>query len=409
MTVLVASALAAGSATTVGVAAPPTDLFVNNVLGTCSDTGPGTADTPFCGIQAAANVALPGQTVHIAAGQYFGQVNITRSGTPGNPITFEGVPHPGTAADRPLVNGCGGPGFQLSGAHDVVITGIEVTGSAPGVAIGDSSGVTLVDDFLNGSAQRGDGVDIAGRSGDVTVRRSLIVDYLGDGINIGSGATGTTVTTNIVNGNSGPGVAAVDAPGTVVTSNSLARNCTAGISLVGTSTDGTVENNVLDSDDNTSVGSSPCAPVPFLGELAVSADSVDGTTADYNLIDGEPARLYNCAGTSYASPAAFSAATGQGAHDLNGLPQFVDTTTDSVGSTSPVIDSANSDAPGELTVDQAGHPRVDDPLRPNTGVGIADRGAFEVSDPFSLGTLSVTPQKGPTPLPVTASVTVSNP
>lgn len=406
---LIAGALAAGSVVTVGAAAAPADLFVDNTLGTCSDTGPGTAQTPFCGIEAAANVALPGQTVHIAPGQYFGRVDITRSGLQGSPITFEGVPHPATAPQKPMVNGRGGPGFRVSGAHDVIITGIEVTNSAPGVSISDSSRVTVEDDFLNGTAQRGDGVDINGKSGDVTVSRSLIADYLGDGVNVGQGANGTTVTTNIINRNSGPGVLTNDAPGTVLTSNSVVRNCTAGIALLGKSTGASIENNVMDSDDNTSVGGSPCAPVPFQGELVVSADSVKGTTADYNLINGELARLYNWAGTTFSSPGAFTKATGQGAHDINALPQFIDTATDSVGSTSPTIDSANSEAPGELDVDQAGHPHVDDALRPNTGIGTADRGAFELQDPFSVSSLTVTPAKGPAPLPVTASAAVTNP
>lgn len=409
VTLLLAAVLAAGAGTTVGAAATPTVLFVDNVLGACSDTGSGTAAQPFCSIQAAADVALPGQTVHVAAGQYFGPVDITRSGAPGNPIRFEGVPQPGTATQRTIVNGRGGPGLHVSHADDVVITGIEVTGSAPGVSVSDSSRVAIEDDFLNGAAQRGDGVDVDGRSSDVTVSRSVIVDYLGGGIDIGPGADGTTVTTNIITRNSGPGVATVDAPGTVVTSNSVLRNCTAGISLGGASTGATVENNVLDSDDNTAVGASPCATVAFLAELAVSTGSVDGTTADYNLVNGDLAHLYSWAGTSFTSPAALTKATGQGSHDINALPQFTDPATAALGSTSPAIDSANSAAPGELTVDQAGHPRVDDALRPNTGVGEADRGAFEVQDPFRLGALSVSPTQGPTPLPVTATVAVSNP
>jgi hypothetical protein len=409
ITVLIAGTLAAGSAVTVSATAAPTDLFVNNALNTCSDTGPGTAGQPYCTIQAAADVSLPGQTVHIAAGQYFGQIDITRSGEQGSPIIFDGVPHPATAAGKPMVNGHGGPGFHIVGAHDVVISGIEVVGSAPGVSVSGSSRVTIEDDFLNGAAQFGDGVDINGPSSDVTVGRSIIVDYLGGGIDIAAGATGTTVTTNIINRNSGPGVASNNATGTVVTSNSVVQNCTAGIALAGTSTGGTVENNIMDADDNTSVGGSPCANVPFLAELAVSSGSTSGTTADYNLIEGERAHLYSWAGTTFTSPAAFTAATGQGTHDINALPQFIDTVTDSLGSTSPAIDSADSGAPGESTVDQAGNPRVDDAQRSNTGVGVADRGASEVQDPFSLGALTVTPRKGPAPLPVTATVAVTNP
>ncbi|HKN97067.1 MAG TPA: right-handed parallel beta-helix repeat-containing protein, partial [Pseudonocardiaceae bacterium] len=409
VTLFIAGALAAGSATTFGATVVPTDLFVDDALGACSDTGPGSADTPYCSIQAAANAVLPGQTVHIAAGQYAGQVDITRSGTQGSPITFQGVPQPASAATKPVVNGHGGPGFRVKGAHDVVISGVEVTGSAPGVAVDDSSGVTVTDVFLNGVGDRGDGVDVTGSSSGVTVSRSVIVDYLGDGVNVGAGVTGATVTTNIINRNSGPGVATNDAPSTVVTSNTVVRNCTAGITLAGKSTGSTVENNILDTDNNTAVGASPCTSVPFLAELAVSADSVNGTTADYNLINGDLAHLYSWAGTNYTSPSAFTTATGQGSHDINAAPQFTSTSTNQLGSTSSAIDSANSDAPGELAVDQAGNAHVDDPLRPNTGVGTADRGAVEMQDPFSLGTLSVTPAKGPAPLAVTANVTATNP
>lgn len=409
VTVLIAGVLAAGSAMTAGVAAAPTDLFVDNVLGTCSDNGPGSAATPFCTIQAAADVVSAGQTVHIAPGQYFGPVDIKRSGGPATPITFEGVPHPGTATDRPVVIGRGGPGFRVSGAQGVVITGIAVADAAPGVAVSDSSDVTVDDDFFNGAAQHGDGVDVGGRSSDVTVSRSLIVDYLGGGIDVGPGAVRTTVTTNVINRNSGPGVAANDAPNTVVTSNSVVHNCTAGVSLTGSSAVATVENNVLAGDDNASVGGSPCATTPFLAEVAVSTGATSGTTVDYNLIDGALPDLYSWAGSDFTSPGAFTAATGQGSHDINALPQFVDTTSDSLGSTSPAIDSADSTAPGELKTDQAGNPRVDDPLRPNTGVGTADRGAVEVGDPFSLTSLSVSPAKGPAPLAVTAAVKVSNP
>ena len=45
---------------------------------------------------------------------------------------------------------------------------------------------------------------------------------------------------------------------------------------------------------------------------------------------------------------------------------------------SPAIDSANSNAPGELPTDQFGDPRTDDPSVLNTGVGYYDRGAVEL-------------------------------
>ena len=69
---------------------PPTDLYVNQVA-SCSTSGPGTQAVPFCSIQEAADVVEPGQTVHIAAGHYYGPLRITRSGTPDAPISFVGT------------------------------------------------------------------------------------------------------------------------------------------------------------------------------------------------------------------------------------------------------------------------------------------------------------------------------
>jgi hypothetical protein len=71
-------------------AATPTTLFVSNIVNShCDDTGPGSATEPFCTIQAAADVVLPGQTVVIGPtesnGSYHG-FTLRRSGTPDQPI-----------------------------------------------------------------------------------------------------------------------------------------------------------------------------------------------------------------------------------------------------------------------------------------------------------------------------------
>ena len=56
-----------------------------------SDTNPGSAGSPFRTIQKAANVAGAGDTVIVRSGRYTGAsriVSLSRSGAPGNPITF---------------------------------------------------------------------------------------------------------------------------------------------------------------------------------------------------------------------------------------------------------------------------------------------------------------------------------
>ncbi|MCK5098275.1 MAG: DUF1565 domain-containing protein, partial [Desulfobacteraceae bacterium] len=51
--------------------------------GTGLDTNPGTHDLPFKTIQKGVDNALPGSVIHIMAGTYVEQVNITSSGSQG--------------------------------------------------------------------------------------------------------------------------------------------------------------------------------------------------------------------------------------------------------------------------------------------------------------------------------------
>ncbi|MEU4396534.1 right-handed parallel beta-helix repeat-containing protein [Kribbella sp. NPDC023855] len=55
----------------------------------CTDTGPGTAASPFCTIGTAAKKLLAGDTALVGPGQYREQVAITASGEPANPITLK--------------------------------------------------------------------------------------------------------------------------------------------------------------------------------------------------------------------------------------------------------------------------------------------------------------------------------
>jgi parallel beta-helix repeat protein len=74
-------------------AAPPaaaaTTWWVDNTSPTCSNTGPGSATTPFCSISAAASRAVSaGDTVTVRPGDYAEQVTVAASGAPGAPISF---------------------------------------------------------------------------------------------------------------------------------------------------------------------------------------------------------------------------------------------------------------------------------------------------------------------------------
>ena len=64
-----------------------------------NDAGNGTAERPFGSINAAAQVAQPGDTVRVATGIYRERVSPARGGEPGRPITYEATQR-GTAIVR---------------------------------------------------------------------------------------------------------------------------------------------------------------------------------------------------------------------------------------------------------------------------------------------------------------------
>ncbi|MET9888487.1 PKD domain-containing protein [Streptomyces sp. NPDC006430] len=368
MTVL----LTAGLVTLLGIPAvaaaeTPTDLYVNNKQGSgCRDSGAGTQDVPFCSISAAAKVVKPAQTVRIVPGSPIDEaVTIDRSGEPGKPITFTTDASDGTMGwvdlHEPLT---------ISGASHVVLRGV---GLKSGVKVSRSDDVVL---------ERISGGDVGGLvvgegSTDVRAIRSGLARVRIDG-----GSQRTMLSRNLIGfgRNEGPAVTVVDAPGTIVTNNTVIGECGPIVSVGGDSTGSSLFNNVL----NSLIVSGCRAPKEPLGGISVSRTAAAGTRADYNLITENPGVAtvpYNWSGTGYRTLAEFQAASGQGAHDI------LTPSRDGVGliEGSPTIDSADATAPGALPTDMNGRPPVDDPRVSNTGKdgGYLDRGAGEFSDIMS--------------------------
>ncbi|MFC9293126.1 PKD domain-containing protein [Streptomyces sp. NPDC057011] len=361
--------LTAGLVTLLGLPAAaaaetPTSLYVNNLNGSnCSDTGAGTQAVPYCTVSAAAGVVKPGQTVRIKAGAYYDEaVTIDRSGAPGNPISFVVDPVEG-----------GDPLTHLSrlltvrDASHVVLRGLFAQG---GVQVSHSTDVEI--DRSRAGRGRLDSLVVTDGSRDVRITRSRLT-----GVRIEGGSQRTVLGRNMVSGIGRPAVAVVDAPDTAVTNNSLYGGCEASVSVSGTSTGAALFNNLLESAYN-------AACTGASNGIAVGASATAGTRADYNLITDmpmHPVTPYRWAGAAYRDPAAFSAATGQGAHDII-TPSSAD-----VGTMdgSPTIDSGDPTAPGVLPSDLEGDPTADDPRVPNTGRngGFIDRGAQESQDGLS--------------------------
>ncbi|WP_441249846.1 hypothetical protein [Kitasatospora sp. McL0602] len=339
-------------------------LYVNGQNQGCSDSGTGSAAAPYCTIQAAADVVTPGQTVLIDQQTPApGVVHVTRSGTESAPITFTsagsrqrfvvtGLTVTGASHLRFQGMGWGDDGVTVSGADDIGVDHGETYGEAGQIHVTDGSAQVRVT-----------------RSW-FTSRAQVVVD---------KGSTGTVVSGNDIEPfmtTDSPFVSVNGATGTAVTGNTLHTGCGSAVDVSGRSTGTTIENNVL----KVPTPSSRCAA----NGIQVAEDSAATTKSAYNLFNPiGSAPLYLWAGVSYRDLLAFRAATGQGDHDLAGpqdTKQQLCQTHMTPPEGSPVIDSADSTAPGALPTDIYDTPRADDPTVPDSGAGGGhyDRGAVEV-------------------------------
>lgn len=331
---------------------------------TCSDSGSGTQAQPFCTVSAAANIVQPGQTVQLN-GTFTESVHLTRSGTPDQPIVFTGN------ANILAPSGQSGPAIEIAGVHDVTVQNFSIAG---GLVVKDSSGVTL-NRLDSGNSGRNNlpQVRITGASSSVAVTRNDFWASGSGGIAIDAGVTGTTVSNNVIADTNGSPIAAVDAPGTTVTNNTLDSGCGPAISLTGASTGSNVFNNIaVNHNDKPVAGTLPCQSGASATEILIAAGSTTGTRVDYNLVrpysgTTSPTASYSWSGTSYATPAEFTAATGQGAHDIQAVASYGPFHGN--GAYTPEVDSADATAPGVLATDFNGNPPADDPLVPNAGTG----------------------------------------
>ena len=329
-----------------GAQADSSYLYVNNASGAgCSDQGTGTEAQPFCTVSAAAAAVQPGQTVLVSAGNY-AAFDITRSGTAAAPITFEGA----AGALPEIGDGTTAHGILVQGAQHIVVSGFTATGQSDSIAV--------TDDSANVTLER-----------NRPTRAPIVV----------SDSTGVVVTTNALSVSAPGGTLSVsESPGTVVTGNTFTGWCSPGVVFDGSSPGAVVENNILDTAQTDPHGNEiACAAGSPDTALTVPTGSTSGTKVAYNFIGNvSGGAAYQWAGKSYSTVAAFAAASGQGSHDILGN---TDTLSGFQNAATPAVDSADANAPGELSTDLSGQPRVDVRSVPNTGTGPGyyDRGAYE--------------------------------
>ncbi|WP_457029108.1 right-handed parallel beta-helix repeat-containing protein [Kitasatospora sp. P5_F3] len=408
--------------------AEATVLHVYNRSTVCSDAGSGTEAQPYCTIQAAADDVQPGQTVRIRGGYYQEQVVLKQSGTAQNPIVFEGELDPRTTKSATNVVGgsrSGNPALPHSitatGVHDIVLKDLAFQSWQEAVVVKDSDRVSITGSLFHLAGTMSGyfstpapAVRLSGKTTNTTISRNRFGGSGGAGLAVDAGVAGTVVTTNAFNANRGGGITVTDAPGTVLTSNTVVENCGHGIALLGNSSGAAVRNNLVAENAIWANALGPACRDEV--DLSVSAASVPGTVVDYNLVHPNPGGLaYSWGGKAATGPAAFTAATGQGVHDLDVDPKitlFGEPNIDLIPKAdTAAMDSADESATGRLDVDLLGRPRVEDPIVANTGTGTSrhDRGAFEYQKPFDIGLNPVPGSVLGHPLDVTVYGVVNSP
>ncbi|MGW3102998.1 PKD domain-containing protein [Streptomyces sp. NPDC001100] len=346
---------------------------------------------------------MPGDVVHVAANTtHYAPVTIASTGDSDAPITFITAAGNGSSS---IVGGAGTVAITLSGARYVSIVGLGAYASHAGALVMTNSqhisySRASVRTTLGTATTAAIAVD--GTSSDISLTRLTVPLSPGVGFASAAGAEGITLADDVFSDEVGGGVSAVGTAGIALAGDTISTACGDAVSLTDGSS-GSVENTVAYAQ-----GPTTCSGTGTPAEITVDAASAAQVTADYNAVNPlSTGTDYDWAGSAYGTSQAFGTGTGEGAHDLD---QTDLTLTSVVSEHSPLIDSANAEAPGEPSTDFNGAGRVDDPLVADTGSGAGDydRGATEFQDPLAV--TEVIPAKDVyVGVPVTFTAVVSNP
>jgi hypothetical protein len=333
---------------------------------TGSDSGAGTAASPWRTLQHAADVVNAGDKVTVHAGNYTG-FYLDSSGTAAAPIEFDA--DPGVIVNQR--NATTPDGINLESASYVSINGFTVTGMPrAGVrSVGDSDSLAkfvtirnvtatnngewgiftgFVNDLLIESNTTSGSVDQHGiyvsNSGDRPVIRNNIsfnnhdngIHMNGDASQGGDGIiTGAVVTGNIIYNNGTGGGSGINMDGvqnSLIANNLLYNNHASGISLYqddgggGSSGDVVVDNTIIEASDarwalniqsnstNTTVRNNILLNNnPSHGAIDITSDSLPTLSSDYNVVTS---RFTPDDGNTFQTLAQWQLTTGNDAHSL---------------------------------------------------------------------------------------------
>jgi parallel beta-helix repeat protein len=392
-------------------------LYVDRTSSACSDSGPGTAATPYCTITKGVSRLAAGYALFIGNGTYAETIKPAVSGTAAAPISIAawpgrspvitGLTYGATISSRSYVtlsgltfSGTVADGIYVSGGDHITVTGNTVSGAgrpasgktAPGISIrgtvssvvsnnnshhnngtgillvSGASGVTVSGNNANFNAEgwrrnaNGINVTAAGNS----VLRNITHDNEDSGIQFYTGGNNNLAALNVTYNNGDHGIDNLNVTGGRLISNTVYRNCTTGINVEGTSGNYQVMNNIaVDNAVYPAYKGIACAR--RAGNIGIWDSAPSSTTVDHNLVWLTKAGKMYAFGTTYTSLAAMQAATHQEVHGVQADPRFVSAAGWNLRllAGSAAIDRGHSGVSGAQSTDIAGSPRVDDPAASN--------------------------------------------
>ena len=275
-------------------------------------------------------------------------------------------------------------GIYFSNVSDSLIVGNTADhNSSYGIYLTSGSTRNVVDgntSFSNamGYQRAASGIRLYSSPGN-TISNNVSHDNEDSGIEFDTNAESNLTFNNVIYNNGDHGIDDYKSPGQTIVANTVYKNVTAGINIEGNSTGATIANNI-------SVDNGIKSPRTH-SNIRVESGSTSGTTLDYDLVyltTADTLLIWNSVG--YTSLAAFRSASGQETHAIQADPRWTNVAGGNfhLTSGSPAIDSANAGIAGQPSLDVEGTARIDDPITPNTGVGIRaydDRGAYEFNAP----------------------------
>jgi len=395
-----------------------TTLYVDRTVAGCSDSGPGTASTPYCTVAKGLSKLAAGYTFYLGNGTYTQTITPPVSGTAAAPvtitawpgrqpvisgttygaiisarsyITLSGIGFTGTVADgiyvskssnivisANTVTGAGrpaksktAPGISIRGATSSVVTGnnvhhnngtgILLTSGATGILVADNSASFNAEGFQRNA----NGIDVISPGN--TLLRNVTHDNEDSGIQFYTGGNDNLAALNVTYNNGDHGIDDLNVSGGRLIGNTVFRNCTTGINVEGTSSHYQVVNNVaVDNAVYPAYNGIACSR--RAGNIGIWDSAPSTTTVDHNLVWLTRSGKMYAFGSTYTSLAATQAATHQEAHGVQADPRFVSTSAWDLRlrAGSPAIDRGNSGVSGAQATDIDGLARVDDPATSNT-------------------------------------------